>query len=142
MTYWSVSPANISSLFQHCLQVNTTSGRHTASNTNWNNVVYVNFEIYSIEQRRINVVCLKVDLNNIRQGRNKFAIFTVNFHNVGQRWNNVMKRQFEKNIIVINNFRVKNKIIFSSFEQKSFWLNMPDSISSSFYSPFLEKYIK
>ena len=73
-----------------------TSGRHTTSNTSWNNVVYVKFEIYSIEQRRTNVVCLKVDLNNVRQGRNKFAIFTVNFHNVGQRWNNVAKRQFEK----------------------------------------------
>ena len=50
-----------------------TSRRRTTLNQHLNNVVYVNIEIYNVEQRRNNIV-----------------IFNVDFHNVGQRWNNVV----------------------------------------------------
>ena len=67
-----------------------TSRRRTMSNQCLNNVVYVNVEIYNVEQRRINVVYFNVDLNSIRQRRNNVVIFNVDFHNVEQRRNNVV----------------------------------------------------
>ena len=66
------------------------SQRHTTSNQRWNNVVFVNVEIYNVEQRRTNIVHFKVDLNNVRQRRNNVAIFNEDSDNVGQRWNNVV----------------------------------------------------
>ena len=45
------------------------------SNQRRNNVVYINVEIYNVEQRRINV-----DLHNVRDNA---VIFNVDFHNVG-----------------------------------------------------------
>ena len=66
-----------------------TSRRRTTSNQRWNNVVYVNVEIYNVQQRWNNVVYFNVELNNVRQRRNNVVIFNVDFHNVGQRRNNV-----------------------------------------------------
>ena len=57
-----------------------TSRRRTTSNQRWNNVVYVNVEIYNVEQRWNNIV-----------------IFNVNFHNVGQRRNSVANMAIWKN---------------------------------------------
>ena len=67
-----------------------TSRRRTTSNQRWNNVVYVNVEIYKVEQRRINVTYFHVDINNIRQYRNNIAIFHFEFYNLDQRQNNVV----------------------------------------------------
>ena len=53
------------------------------SNQRWNNVVYVNVEIYNVEQRWNTAVFFNVELNNVRQRRNNVAIFNVDFHNVG-----------------------------------------------------------
>ena len=47
--------------------------------------MYINAEIYNVQQRWNNIVYFKVELNNVRQRRN---IFNVDFHNVGQRRNN------------------------------------------------------
>ena len=47
-------------------------------------------EIYSIEQRRINVVHFNVDMKNVRQLRNNTAITNVKFQSVGQRRTNVV----------------------------------------------------
>ena len=66
-----------------------TSRRHTTSNQRWNNVVYVNVEIYNVQQRWNNVVYFNVELNNVRQRRNNVVVFNVNFHNVGQRRNKI-----------------------------------------------------
>ena len=91
-------PANISTLFQCCLLVDTTSRRGTTSNQRWNNAMYFNVGINNIEQYRINVVYFNVDMNNVRQHRNNVVIFNVKFHNVGKRGNNVVKTSFsEKN---------------------------------------------
>ena len=68
-----------------------TSLRWTLSNQRWNNVTYVNAGIYSVEQCRIHVVFLNVDMNNVWQRWNIVAFFNVEFHNVGQRQNNVVK---------------------------------------------------
>ena len=73
-----------------------TSGRRTMLNQRWNNVVYVNVEIYNVQQRWINVI-----------------IFNVDFHNVGQRQNNVANMTIWKKIEP----RVKNKIMFLSFKE-------------------------
>ena len=67
-----------------------TSRSRTKSKRRWNNVVYVNVEIYYVEQRRINVVYLNVDINNVRQRRNNVVIFSIEFHNVDQRRNKVV----------------------------------------------------
>ena len=49
--------------------------------------MYVNVEIYNVEQRRINIFYFNVD---IRKRRNNFFIFHVKFHKVDQSRNNVM----------------------------------------------------
>ena len=67
-----------------------TSRRHKTSNQRWNNVVYVNIEIYNVEQSRINVGNFKSDLSNIRQRRNNVVNFNVDFHNTEQSWSNVV----------------------------------------------------
>ena len=86
-----------------------TSRRRTTSNQRWNNVVYVNVEIYNVQQRRINVVYFNVDLNNVRQRRNNVVIFNVDFHNVGERRNNVASMTIWRKKTKL---RVKSKIIF------------------------------
>ena len=48
--------------------------------------MYVNAEICNIEQRRINIVYLNVDTNNVRQHQN------VEFYNVDQSWSNTVNR--------------------------------------------------
>ena len=66
------------------------TSRHCAtSNQRWNNVVYINVEIYDVQQRWNNVVYFNVELNNGRQRRNNIVVFNVDFHNVGQRRNNM-----------------------------------------------------
>ena len=35
-------------------------------------------------------------MNNVRQRRNNVVIFHVEFHNIGQRWNNVVKTTISK----------------------------------------------
>ena len=65
--------------------------RHrTTSNRRLNNILYVNGEIYNVEQRRINVFCFYVHIKNVRQRRNNALIFNVEFHNAAQRRNNVV----------------------------------------------------
>ena len=65
-------------------------GTSHTSNQRWNNVMYVNVEIYNVQQRWNNGVYFNVELNNVRQRRNNGVIFNVDFHNFGQRWNNVV----------------------------------------------------
>ena len=90
-----------------------TSRRRTTSNQHWNNIVYVNVEIYNVEQRWNNTVFFKVELNNVRQRRNNVVIFNVDFHNVGQRRNNVADMTIWKK----KKPRFKNKIIFLNFKE-------------------------
>ena len=59
-----------------------TLQRNTTSNQRWNNVAYVNVEIYNVQQRLNDVVYFNVELNNV-------VILNVNFHNIGKRRNNV-----------------------------------------------------
>ena len=61
------------------------SRRRRTSNQRWNNVVYVNLEIYNVQQRWNNVVCFNIELNNVRQCRNNVVTFNVDFHNIVQR---------------------------------------------------------
>ena len=44
-------PANISTSVQRCFWVDMTSRHRTTSNQRCNNVLYVNVEIYNVEQR-------------------------------------------------------------------------------------------
>ena len=75
--------------------------------------MYVNVEIYNMEQRWNNVVVFNVELNNVRQRQNNVVIFNIDFHNVGQRRNNVANLNIWKKIKP----RFKNKIIFSTFKE-------------------------
>ena len=95
-------PANISTSAQRCFRVDMTSRRRTMSNQRWNNVVYVNAEIYNVEQLWNNVVFFNVALNNVRQCRNNGVIFNVDFHNVGQRRNNLANMTIWKKYISLN----------------------------------------
>ena len=70
-------PANISTSVQRCFWVDMTSRRRTTSNQRWNNVVYINVEIYNVEQCWNNIVCFNVELNNVRQRRNDIANMTI-----------------------------------------------------------------
>ena len=76
-------PANISMLFQSFLLVDVKSRRGTTSNERCNNVVYLNFGIYNVEQSRINVAHFNIDVNNIRQRGNNIVLFNVEFYNLG-----------------------------------------------------------
>ena len=58
-----------------------TSRRWKTSNQCWNNIVYVNVEIYNVEQSRINFVYFNIDINNVKQHRNNVEMFNVEFHN-------------------------------------------------------------
>ena len=86
-----LNPANISTSVQRCFWVDMTSRRRTTSNQRWNNVVYVDVEIY-------NVVFFNVELNNVRQRRNNVVIFNVDFHSVGQRRKDVANMAIWKKI--------------------------------------------
>ena len=75
--------------------------------------MYVNVEIYNVQQRWSKVVYFNVELNNVRQRRNNFVIFNVDFHNVDQRQNNIA------NMTIWKKYKppFKNKIIFLSFKE-------------------------
>ena len=86
------------------------------SNQCWNNVVYVNVEIYNVEQLQIKVVNFIVDTNNVRQRRNNAVIFNVEFHNVDQRRNNVV------NITIIKKLKRAKKYFWTSKKRWLVWL--------------------
>ena len=76
-----------------------TSRGRTLPNQRWNNVLYVNVQIYNVEQRRINVVYFNFDISNVRQRRNNVVIiFNVEFHNVDQRRNIVVNMTIFKKL--------------------------------------------
>ena len=52
-------PANISTLFQHCLLVDTTLRRGATSNQRWNKVVY--FIIHNVQQRILTLIWTTLD---------------------------------------------------------------------------------
>ena len=63
----------------------------------WKNSVYVNVEIYSVEQRRINVVYFNVDLNNVRQHQHLTMTIFVNM----KIWKKIkIKPRFKYKIIL------------------------------------------
>ena len=78
--------------------------------------MYLNVEIYNVEQRRINLVYFNVDVNNVRQRRNNVVLFNVEFYNVGQRGNNVVKmtisKKNKKKTFQINTLNSKFKLLF------------------------------
>ena len=86
------------------------------SNQRWNNVVYVNVEIYNVEQRQINIIYFKVDINNVRQCPNNAVIFNVEFQNVDQRQNNVIV-----NVTIFRNLK-KAKKYFRAEKKRLVWL--------------------
>ena len=59
------------------------SRRRTTSNQRWKNVADVNVGIYNVDQRRINIVYFKDDLNNVRQRGNNVIIVNVDFRKLG-----------------------------------------------------------
>ena len=104
-----------------------TSQRLTTSNHCWNNVVYVNVEVYNVEQRQINVVCFNIGFDKVRQRR--INISHVNIHNVVQRQNNVVNmtnyKKLKNNLDskVMKYFWVSNKNILKLNTLNSkFWL--------------------
>ena len=68
--------------------------------------MYVNVEVYNVEQRQINVVCFNIGFDKVRQRR--INISHVNIHNVVQRQNNVVN--------MTNYKKLKNKPGFKSHE--------------------------
>ena len=50
-------------------------------NPRWNNIVYINFGIFSDQQSRLNIAYFNVDLKRVTQRRNNIVIFNVDFHN-------------------------------------------------------------
>ena len=92
--------------FQRCVLVDMTSRRGTTKNQRWNNVVYFNVGIYSLEQCQINVAYFNVDVRNGRQRWNNVVFFNVEFHNVGQRQNNVVKMTISKGTKTKNHFKL------------------------------------
>ena len=67
--------------------------------TNVETTLYVNVEIYNVEQRRINVVYFNNDINNVKQDRNNVVIFNVEFHKADQSRNNVVNMIISKKLI-------------------------------------------
>ena len=84
------------------------------SNQLWDNVVYVNVEIYNIEQRQINIAYFSVDVNNVRQRRDKAVIFNVEFDNVDQRLNNFV------NMTIFRNWKRTKKYFWASKKKRWF----------------------
>ena len=66
--------------------------------TNVETALYVNVEIYNVEQRRINVVYFNNDINNVKQDRNNVVIFNVEFHKADQSRNNVVNMIISKKL--------------------------------------------
>ena len=97
-----------------------TSPPRAMSNQCWNNIVFLNAEIYTVEQRRINVVYFNVDINNVRQRQNNVVIFNVKFYKVDQRRNNVVNMTI-------------NKKVFFEFKKKKIKLSMSNSRFSLFF---------
>ena len=93
---WNQYPANISTLFQRCLVVDTTSWRGATSNQHWNNVVYFNVGIHNVEQRWINVGYFNVGIYNVRQRQKNVVVFNVDINNVDKRRSNVVKMTISK----------------------------------------------
>ena len=58
--------------------------------------MYVNVEIYNVEQRQIDIVYFNFDINNVRQCRNNSVIFDVEFRDLDQRRNDVNMTIFKK----------------------------------------------
>ena len=58
-------PANISTLFQRCLLVGTTSRRGTTSDQRWNNVVYFNVGICNVESTLCISTLIWTTLDNV-----------------------------------------------------------------------------
>ena len=52
--------------------------------------MYVNVEIYNVEERQINIDYFDVDLNNVRQLQDNFVTFNVDFRKIGHRQNSVV----------------------------------------------------
>ena len=98
-----------------------TSRRRAVSNERWNNVLYVNIEIYSVEQRQINFVFFKVDINNVRQRRNNAIDFNVDFHNVDQHRNNIVNMTIFKKLNKKIFLRLKKKMTHL-INNTCFWL--------------------
>ena len=90
-----------------------TSGSRTTSNQRWNNVVYVNVDIYNVQERWNSILYFNIDFNNVRQRQNIVIIFNVNFYNVGQRRNNVVNMTIWKKKLSLDS----KTIIFSSFKE-------------------------
>ena len=125
---WPSIPANISTLFQRCLLVDTTLRRGTTSNQHWNNVVYFSVGIYHVEQRRKNVVYFNVDMNNVRQRRNNVVIFNVKFHKVDKRRNDVAKMTVSKKS---KNKNISNRIqSFKYYFIIFFFMNVAEYLQS------------
>ena len=49
------------------------------SNQSWNNVIYVNIEIYNFKQRPLNLVYFNIDIKNVRQRQNNVSFSTSSF---------------------------------------------------------------
>ena len=95
-----------------------TSRRRKMSNQRWNNVAYVNVEIYNVEQRRIDIAYFNVDIKNVRQHRNNVVIFNVEFHNVDQRRNNVV------NMTIFKELKRAKKYYWASKRRWLIWLTI------------------
>ena len=63
-TQTKATSANILTLFQRCLLVETTSRRWATSNQCWNKAVYFNVNMNNVRQRRNNVVKMIISKNN------------------------------------------------------------------------------
>ena len=66
-----------STLFQRCCQVDMAAQRRTTSNQRWNNVVYVNVEIYNVEQLWTTIVIFNLEFHNVDQCRNNVVNMTI-----------------------------------------------------------------
>ena len=99
-------------MWSHCCCQSDMMSRHLSmSNQHWNNVVYVNVEIYNIEHCQINIVYFKCDINKVRQHPNNAVIFNAEFHNVDQCQNYAVNLTIFK-----KSKRAKN--LFLSFKKK------------------------
>ena len=89
-----------------------TSWRRTMSNPRWNNIVYVNVDMYNVEHCPTNVVYFKVDIKSVRQRWNNVVIFNLEFHNVDQRRNNAV------NMTIYTKLKRAKKYFFELQKQK------------------------
>ena len=99
-----------------------TSRRRAMSNQRWSNVVYVNVEIYNVEQRQINFVYFNVDITNVRQRRNNVVIFNVEFRNIDLRQNNVVCMTIFKKLKRTKKYFWASKKMSHLINNTWFWL--------------------